>query len=65
MNLGADDYITKPFSMGELVARVNSHLKNYEKLKQKGNNEQKIIKYAFADCALMNRTAVFMSMKKK
>ncbi len=33
LNLGADDYITKPFGMGELVARVNSHIKTYEKFK--------------------------------
>ena len=35
LNLGANDYITKPFSMGELVARVNAHLKTYEKFSHK------------------------------
>jgi DNA-binding response OmpR family regulator len=38
---GADDYITKPFSMAELVARVKAHLARYERLTKNANQSKK------------------------
>ena len=43
LGLGADDYMTKPFSPSELVARVKAHLARYERLIGSQAEENKII----------------------
>ncbi len=43
LGLGADDYMTKPFSPSELVARVKAHLMRYDRLTGKRETTNEIL----------------------
>lgn len=62
LNIGADDYMTKPFSLMELQARVNRHLKRYES--SQGKKEDKIQRFLDGLKIDMENNIVYLNDKK-
>ena len=56
LGFGADDYISKPFSPTELVARVKSHISRYERLTQKAPKNEKPDEIDFGWLQINNST---------
>lgn len=54
---GADDYLTKPFSINELTARIASLVRRYTQLNQAAHSQQPIIELQGLTIDVENRTA--------
>jgi two-component system, OmpR family, response regulator len=56
LELGADDYLAKPFSLRELVARIRAVLRRSEAVDRRARSKSKHIRYRFAAWELDMRT---------
>ena len=65
LNMGADDYVTKPFTTMELLARVNSHLRRYGKFLEALGDKKKNEKIYVIGGLELNEEAVEVTVDGK
>lgn len=56
LELGADDYITKPFSLRELLARIRAVLRRSQAVGRRSRGQERQVRYRFAGWQLDLRT---------
>ena len=65
LELGADDYLTKPFSPRELLARIRAVLRRSAAAQQRMREQASRVRYRFADWHLDMRTRQLLSPEGK
>lgn len=62
LGFGADDYIVKPFSPSELVARVKAHISRYQRLTNSKQREETVLKF---DNLVLNKESGDVTLNDK
>lgn len=65
LGLGADDYMTKPFSPSELVARVKAHMARYERLTSSHQKTNDIIEIRGLKIDKTAKACIGLTAKRK